>query len=96
MIVNPPHKVRALAAATLTQEAARYTAAKPRRVPTAASPSRPALADLWAAGQAALARRPATRQFVYVGARYGFVRIGGRLCIYRLKDPLVLVGDSAP
>lgn len=86
----------ALAADTIAQEAERYTAKKPRRVPPAESPTRPALASLWAAGQAALARRPLARQFVYEGTLYAFIAVGGRRCVFRVKDAMVLVGDSAP
>ena len=81
-----PLVVRAL------RESHRYTAIKPRAIPPADSPNRPALQVLFKYALWVRCRRPRAKRFTYEGVQYSIAWAGGRMCVVHVSSARILVG----
>ena len=74
------------------RESHRYAAIKPRAIPPADSPNRPALQFLFKYALSVRCRRPRARRFTYEGVQYSIAWAGGRMCVVHVSSARILVG----
>lgn len=89
-MLAPPLAVCAL------RESNHYRASKPRAIPPADSPNRPALEFLFRYALWVRCRRPRAKRFTYEGVQYAIVWAGHRMCVMHLPSARVLVGSPGP
>jgi len=70
-----------------------YTANKPRAIPPADSPNRPALEFLFKYALSVRTRRPRAKRFTCEGVQYAIVWAGRRMCVVHVTSARVLVGS---
>jgi hypothetical protein len=74
------------------RESIAYRVAKPRGIPPADSPNRPALEFLYNYAVWVRSTRPRAKRFTYDGVLYGYVWAGDRMCVLHIRSGRVLVG----
>ena len=75
------------------RESDSYRAKKPRSIPPADSPNRPALEFLFRYALWVRSRRPQAKRFTYEDVRYAIVWMGSRMCVMHVPSARVLVGS---
>ena len=78
--------------ASALRESNAYASNKPRAIPAADSPNRPALEFLFKYALWVRARRPAAKRFTYEGIQYGIVWAGRRMCVMHMPSARIIVG----
>lgn len=73
-----------------------YGCEKPRTIPPADSPNRPALELLFNVALSERAKRPNAKRFVYEGVRYSIVWAGSRMCVLHVPSARIIVGAPGP
>lgn len=72
-----------------------YACGKPGKVPPADSVSRPSLARLWKAGEAAVTKDPKARTFMHAGWRFAVTYAAGHLVVMDWHTNQLLVRPPA-
>lgn len=75
------------------RESDSYRAKKPRSIPPADSPNRPALEFLFRYALWVRSTRSRAKRFTYEGVQYAIVWVGSRMCVMHVPSARVLVGS---
>ncbi len=69
-----------------------YAASKPRRIPPADSPNRPALEWLYKYAVWVRRNKPRAKKFTYERVRYAIFSVSDRMCVMHVQSARILVG----